>query len=219
MKNDIQLFNYKDYALRTVEIEGEFWFIAKDVCDILGYTNVTKTLNDHLDDDERNTLTIRERTSSKGGNPNMNVINESGLYTLIMRSNKKEAKKFRKWVTSEVLPNLRKTGKYSLNDSEYENYSIENVEEIEETKTKYISRGILRTAKMIYETTGLKDFQLTLALDKVFQHYTGESALEIAGIRLKEKWVEDDNEDFKGIFSLHNLRYEWEHDYPPLPLN
>ena len=65
------------------------WFVAKDVCDILGYSNVTKALNDHLDDDERSTLTIREGIR---GNPNMNIINESGLYCLILRSNMPKAK-------------------------------------------------------------------------------------------------------------------------------
>ena len=109
--NDIQLFNYTDSAVRVVML-GEPpapCLVAKDVCDILGYANVTKTLNDHLDEDERNILAIREGTSQKGENPNMNIISESGLYALIMRSKKPQAKAFRKWVTSEVLPTIRKT--------------------------------------------------------------------------------------------------------------
>ena len=97
------------------------WWVAKDVCDILGYSNVTDTLNKHLDEDERSTLAIREGTSPKGGNPNMNVINESGLYCLILRSNMPKAKEFRKWVTTTVLPQVMREG---LPDSQCEGTSI-----------------------------------------------------------------------------------------------
>ena len=76
------------------------------MCDVLGLTNPTKALKS-LDDDEKNTLTFSEGIR---GNPEKNIINESGLYSLIFRSNKPEAKKFRKWVTSEVLPEIRRTG-------------------------------------------------------------------------------------------------------------
>ena len=88
---------------------GDPWFIAKDVCEILGLDNVTKALYG-LDDDEKNTVTI-----GKGirGNPNRTIINESGLYSLILRSRKPEAKAFKKWVTAEVLPSIRKRGMYA----------------------------------------------------------------------------------------------------------
>lgn len=122
MNSNLQVFSNQHFKVRIINQDGEPWFIAKDVCDILGYTNVTKALNDHLDEDERNTLTIREGTSPKGGNPNMNIINESGLYALVLRSNMPKAKEFRKWVTGEVLPSIRKTGQYvsSLTVDEFE---------------------------------------------------------------------------------------------------
>ena len=112
-KNEIVPFGYDDQLLRTVVIDGMPWFVAKDVCAALELTNPTEALK-ALDDDERGSLRISEGTSLKGGNPNMNIINESGLYTLIMRSNKPEAKRFRKWVTSEVLPSINRTGQYTM---------------------------------------------------------------------------------------------------------
>ena len=88
--NAIQLFSYGENPIRIVMLGDppSAWFVAKDVCDILGYTNVTKALADHLDEDEKNTLTIRE---GNRGNPVMNIINESGLYALILRSNMPKA--------------------------------------------------------------------------------------------------------------------------------
>ena len=100
-------FDYQSIEIRTIKREdGSVWFVAKDITDILGLTNTTKALK-NLDDDERS----NQRLGRQGVT---NVINESGLYTLILRSNKPEAKPFRKWVTSEVLPTIRKTGTYTL---------------------------------------------------------------------------------------------------------
>lgn len=92
------------------------WWVAADICAILGHTNPTMAVAG-LDEDEKSSLRITEGTSPKGGNPNVNVINESGLYTLIFRSNKAEAKAFRKWVTSTVLPAIRKTGAFASGKS------------------------------------------------------------------------------------------------------
>jgi len=101
-------FNYGDSLIRTVEDEnGEPLWVAKDICDVLELKDVNRTLS-KLDEDEKGTQTL----STLGGLQKMSVINESGLYNLILRSNKPEAKKFKKWVTSEVLPSIRKTGKY-----------------------------------------------------------------------------------------------------------
>ncbi len=113
MSNALQVFNFEKRDVRVVMKDGDPWWVAKDVCDVLELSNPSEALKG-LDDDERGSLRISEGTSPAGGNPNMNVITESGLYTLIMRSNKPEAKRFRKWVTSEVLPALRKTGSYSV---------------------------------------------------------------------------------------------------------
>ncbi len=100
-------FSSTKQEVRSLVVENEPWLVAKDVCDILGLTN-HKVAVKSLDEDEvRKTYLL-----SNGGNQLTTIINESGLYTLIMRSNKPEAKTFRKWVTSEVLPAIRKRGYY-----------------------------------------------------------------------------------------------------------
>ena len=105
----MQVFDFKPvaYSVRTVLNNGNVWFVAKDVCDALGLDNNRQALT-RLDDDEKGVTKI----DTLGGKQEMTIVNESGLYNLIFTSNKPEAKAFRKWVTSEVLPSIRKTGKY-----------------------------------------------------------------------------------------------------------
>lgn len=106
--NDLQIFNHPDFgAVRTVTINGEPWFVLKDVCGALGISNHRMTA-DRLDADEKGVNKI----DTLGGTQDMTVINESGLYNVILRSDKPEAKPFRKWVTSEILPSIRKHGAY-----------------------------------------------------------------------------------------------------------
>ena len=102
----LQIFINQDFGeIRTVTLEGEIWFVAVDVCKALEIKNVSDAV-DRLDDDEKNTIVINE---SIAGNPNKVIVSEAGLYRLIFTSRKPDAKKFRKWVTSEVLPSIRKT--------------------------------------------------------------------------------------------------------------
>lgn len=112
--NEIQEFVNKQFGtIRTVVIDGEPWFVAKDVCDILGVQNVTQSMQ-QLEDFERSMFNI-------GRQGEANIISESGFYTLVLRSRKPIAKPFRLWVTQEVLPQIRKTGGYipiDENDSE-----------------------------------------------------------------------------------------------------
>ncbi|CZQ66978.1 TPA: BRO family protein [Staphylococcus aureus] len=105
---ELQTFNFEELPVRTLEVDGEPYFIGKDVADILGYTNSRKTLSDHVDEEDK--LTSRIVTS--GQNRNVTIINESGLYSLIFSSKLENAKRFKRWVTSEVLPSLRRTGTY-----------------------------------------------------------------------------------------------------------
>lgn len=105
--NNIQVFNYQSHEVRTVELNGEPWFVLKDVCAVLGLGTVSKVA-DRLDADEKGMNQIH----TPGGMQDVTVINESGLYNVILRSDKPEAKPFRKWVTSEVLPSIRKHGAY-----------------------------------------------------------------------------------------------------------
>lgn len=124
------VFNFGAHAVRIVMRGDAPWFVAADVCAALDYANTSKAVADHLDDDERMTLTAGYSQSAsglttgstvaksdshsgkRGGARLMTIINESGLYALVLRSRKPEARKFAKWVTSEVLPAIRKTGRY-----------------------------------------------------------------------------------------------------------
>lgn len=108
--NDLQIFTYNETPLRTMERENEIWWVLKDVCDLLGIQRA-RDVASRLDDDEKGAAQIR----TPGGIQNMVIVNEPGLYNVILRSDKPEAKDFKRWVTHEVLPQIRKTGKYSTN--------------------------------------------------------------------------------------------------------
>lgn len=109
MNNEIRKFDFRGASLRTLTDEaGEPWFVAKDVCDILGLENSRKATAE-LDSDEKNTVTISDGIA---GNPNKTIISEPGLYRLVMKSRKPEAKEFQRWVTHEVLPSIRRHGGY-----------------------------------------------------------------------------------------------------------
>lgn len=106
--NDMQIFTYNSNEVRTVELNGEPWFVLKDVCEVLGIADHKVTAR-RLDADE---VCQTPLTDSMGRQQETSIINESGLYNVILRSDKPEAKPFRKWVTSEVLPSIRKHGAY-----------------------------------------------------------------------------------------------------------
>lgn len=106
--NDLTKFVYNNQPVRTLVIDGEPWFVGKDVCDVLGIRNSRDAFG-RLDSDERNTVGITDGTP---GNPNRVVVNEPGLYALIFTSRTSEAQRFKRWVTHEVLPQIRKTGTY-----------------------------------------------------------------------------------------------------------
>ncbi|EVT07999.1 BRO family protein, partial [Staphylococcus aureus] len=103
-------FNFEELPVRTLEVDGEPYFIGKDVADILGYANGRDALSKHVDAEDKLTSQI----ATAGQNRNVTIINESGLYSLIFSSKLENAKRFKRWVTSEVLPTLRKTGAYQV---------------------------------------------------------------------------------------------------------
>ncbi|PGU34120.1 toxin-antitoxin system, toxin component, Bro family protein [Bacillus cereus] len=110
--NELQVFNNDELGqVRTVMKDGEHWFIAKDVCDVLELKQVGVAMM-KLDEDEKDVCL----TNTLGGDQKMSIINESGLYSLILKSRKPQGKAFKKWITSEVLPMIRKTGGYVNND-------------------------------------------------------------------------------------------------------
>jgi prophage antirepressor-like protein len=107
--NGLNIFDYEGSDVRTIIRDGEPWFVAADVCAVLGIGN-SRMATDRLDDDEKDGVSI---TDTIGRSQTVTAINESGIYSLIMTSRKPEAKVFKKWVTSEVLPAIRRTGAYS----------------------------------------------------------------------------------------------------------
>jgi len=109
-----QIFSFNDAQIRVVEKDGQPWFVAKDVCEIIGLSQVSRAM-DRLDDDERGLVKVTHPQNPEK-TLEVNAVNESGLYQLIIASNKPEARTFRKWITSEVLPTIRKTGGYVAND-------------------------------------------------------------------------------------------------------
>jgi len=106
--SDLQIFNFNNKEIRTLAIEGEPYFVGKDVADILGYQNGSRDINRHVDEEDRHKAMIFDGNQYK----ETITINESGLYSLILSSKLPTAKKFKRWVTSEVLPTIRKHGAY-----------------------------------------------------------------------------------------------------------
>lgn len=107
--NELQIFENKEFGkIRSLEINNEPYFIGKDIAEILGYERADNAIRNHVDEDDK----LMHQISASGQSRNMTIINESGLYSLIMSSKLPNAKKFKRWVTSEVLPSIRKTGGY-----------------------------------------------------------------------------------------------------------
>ena len=114
MNNEIEIFKNEEFGeIRTLLINDEPWFVGKDVTEILGYSNPSKALSDHVDEEDK----LNNKSLSSLGQRGGWIINESGLYSLILSSKLPTAKKFKKWVTSEVLPSIRKHGAYMTNET------------------------------------------------------------------------------------------------------
>lgn len=107
--NTPQIFNFEQNEVRTVLVNDEPYFVGKDVAEILGYERADNAVRNHVDEEDK----LPNRISASGQNRNMIIINESGLYSLILKSKLPNARKFKRWVTSEVLPTIRKTGSYT----------------------------------------------------------------------------------------------------------
>ena len=107
--NNIEIFRNAEFGeIRTITIDGDPWLVGKDVADILGYTNAPKAMRDHVDNEDK----LTERIVISGQNRKVILINESGFYSLVLSSKMDDAKKFKHWVTSDVLPSIRKHGAY-----------------------------------------------------------------------------------------------------------
>lgn len=112
--NEVQLFNFENHEVRSLLINSEPWFVGRDVAEVLGYKKPENAITNHVDDDDK-TTTLIQGIGSNYKSKTM-IINESGLYSLVLSSKLPSAKKFKRWVTSEVLPALRKTGQYQVKE-------------------------------------------------------------------------------------------------------
>ena len=207
MNSDIQIFCYKAMPVRTTEIDGETWFVAKDVCDILEIVNSRDAIS-NLDDDEKGVA----KTDTPGGIQEMTIVSEAGLYTLLMRSNKEEAKPFRRWVTHDVLPSLRKTGSYVLSNTKQETMpdihlppgSIE------------LAETIMRRAR---NANSDDDFEELAAMDNLFKDFTGKSALNAAGMFIMSMpQIDEVNRCYNTVTTEISYHYKlMGRPLPPLP--
>lgn len=108
--NELRIFNNADFGdIRTVEQDGGIWFVGKDVAEALGYSNPSNAVISHVDDEDK----LRTQIKYAGQNREVSIINESGLYSLVLSSKLPSAQAFKRWITSEVIPSIRKTGSYN----------------------------------------------------------------------------------------------------------
>ncbi|HCU6911384.1 TPA: phage antirepressor, partial [Staphylococcus aureus] len=112
----LQTFNFEELPVRTLTVDNEPYFVGKDVAEILGYSNTRDALSKHVDEDDKEILTSRNTTLENLPNRGLTAVNESGLYSLIFSSKLESAKRFKRWVTSDVLPAIRKHGIYATDN-------------------------------------------------------------------------------------------------------
>ena len=115
--NNLKVFNFESKEVRTLLIDNEPWFIGKEVTEILGYSNTRDAINKHVDEEDKTVILKSQNATLKIPNRGLTIVNESGLYSLILSSKLPSAKRFKKFVTSEVLPSLRKHGMYATEET------------------------------------------------------------------------------------------------------
>lgn len=173
--NSLQIFNYQNKEVRVIQKDGQEWWVAKDVCDILDLSDVTMSLS-RLDEDERSKFNL-------GRQGETNIINEAGLYSLIMSSRKPEAKNFKRWITHEVIPSIRKTGSYS---------TVKTVEptkeEIKLQELQIRARKEARLSAQFYLKEVVGKLGIILS-EKSKQQIAYETSLNIFGTNLIERPV------------------------------
>ena len=168
--NELQIFRNDQFGeIRTVEIGGEPWFVGKDIAERLGYSNPRKAIGDHVDDEDKGVT----KCDTLGGTQDLTVINESGLYSLVLSSKLPTAKQFKRWVTSEVIPSIRKHGIYAT-DNVIDNMIADpefGIKLLSELKAERIKRMELEGTvaiqnQVIAELQPIKDYYDTILSSK-----------------------------------------------------
>lgn len=162
--NELKIFNSPEFGqVRTITLDGEPWFVGKDVADALGYSNSRDALARHVDDEDKTSVVIPDTGSNYKSKTTL--INESGLYSLVLSSKLPTAKQFKHWVTSDVLPTIRKTGKYA----------VPKITPNPHYRTRMIKTAVkdaADTAAMIADTFGVKKpMAMTAAMQMVGKAY------------------------------------------------
>lgn len=154
--NELQTFNFKENEVRTLLIDNEPYFIGKDVATVLGYERADNAIRSHVDDEDK----LMHQISASGQRRNMTLINESGLYSLILSSKLPQAKEFKRWVTKEVLPSIRKTGGYKVPSSPME--ALRLMFDAQKQQEEKIDQVDKRVTNLENTTTIVSSQQLTL---------------------------------------------------------
>ncbi|QUS57381.1 Bro-N domain-containing protein [Pseudovibrio brasiliensis] len=165
----LTIFDFEDHSLRTLSVEGLFWFIAKDVCTVLDIKNSRDAVA-KLDSDDVRVVS----TDTNAGKRQTTAVNESGLYSLIFNSRKPAAKKFKKWVTAEVLPALRQSGTYSMGPTPQKQEDAKQVLLVNEMNAR---ANLLKEARYIYGREAAMALWDRLGLPEI----AGEGVNEVAG--------------------------------------
>ena len=189
--NELKVFNYQDNEVRTVEIKGEPWFVLKDVCAVLGLSTPARVA-ERLDPDA---VSQTHLTDSLGREQETTIVNESGLYNVLLRSDKPEAKPLRKWVTSEVLPSIRKTGSYAQKPlSPVEMFAMQAQINLEQERRLAAVEN--RQGELTLQVQHNSD-----AMDKVTAAYT-------APLASGETWQESANRTVNSIVEQYGLNHQ-----------
>ena len=166
MKNSIQLYSNENFSVRTTQdTDGTIWFVGKDIAQALEYSEDSNPARLF-----RNVPEIWKGVKpihTPGGEQEMLCLTEQGVYFFLGRSDKKKALPYQMWIAGDVVPGIHATGSYSVRND-----------------NPALPAGILEGAKLIFETAGIKDNQLALAMDKVYRSYTGQSALTTGEVQL-----------------------------------
>lgn len=184
MKNQLAVISSPEFGeIRSVMVGGEPWFVAKDICDVLGLVNSRKATSS-LDEDEKGVSLI----VTPSGEQTMTIINESGLYNLVFQSRKPEAKAFRKWVTKEVLPNIRKHGFYMTPEMAM---SLKNVKrtrkQMLELMQKYLTEEDIRKCRRRF---GIADMAIRCMLRGTYERNDAMAYLQQRAIANRERWFD-----------------------------
>ncbi len=197
-ENNIEIFNFNDSMVRTLVLNDEVYFVAKDICNVLDIQN-SREATKKLDEDEL----VSEKMTSGGQTREMTLINESGMYKLIFRSNKPEAKKFTKWITSEVLPSIRKTGSYSTSKNSNVNYTSD--------KNQYIDSTFIKSIKDLYGAKIAREYFAPILNIKYNEDetITREQPLDKQIENFIDKYVAISDDEFTSTKVLYNKYKQW----------